>query len=114
MDETGFRIGEGKSQKVVPASPISFTETGRHSESITAIECIAADGWKTLPWFLVKAQYHRKAGILTKCLTIGRYKDKEEVNPLRVEVIIEGEIVGVETEIEDISDEVGVDALVGE
>jgi hypothetical protein len=40
--------------------------------------------------------------------------DKEEVNPLRVELIIEEEIVRVETEVEDIWDEVGVDALVGE
>ncbi|KAJ6050484.1 uncharacterized protein N7446_010593 [Penicillium canescens] len=60
MDETGFRIGEGKAQKVVSASPISFTATGGHSESITVIECIAADGWKTPPWFLVKAQYHQE------------------------------------------------------
>ncbi|KAJ6038846.1 uncharacterized protein N7446_012658 [Penicillium canescens] len=60
MDETGFRIGEGKAQKVVSASPISFTATGGHSESITAIECIAADDWKTPPWFLVKAQYHQE------------------------------------------------------
>ncbi|KAJ6039314.1 uncharacterized protein N7446_014062 [Penicillium canescens] len=61
MDETGFRIGEGKAQKVVSASPISFTATGGHGESITAIECIAADGWKTPPWFLVKAQYHQES-----------------------------------------------------
>jgi hypothetical protein len=40
--------------------------------------------------------------------------DKEEVNPLGVELIIEEEIVGVETEVEDIWDEVRVDALVGE
>jgi hypothetical protein len=39
--------------------------------------------------------------------------DKEEVNPLGEELIIE-EVVGVETEVEDIRDEVGVDALVGE
>jgi hypothetical protein len=41
-------------------------------------------------------------------------RDKEEVNPLGVELIIEEEIVGVKTEVEDIWDEVGVDALVGE
>ena len=40
--------------------------------------------------------------------------DKEEANPLGVELIIEEEVVGVETEVEDIWDEVGVDALVGE
>lgn len=40
--------------------------------------------------------------------------DKEEVNPLGVELVIEEEVVGVETEVEDIWDEVGVDALVGE
>jgi hypothetical protein len=40
--------------------------------------------------------------------------DKEEVNPLGVELIIEEEIVRVVTEVEDIWDEVGVDALVGE
>ena len=61
MDETGFRIGEGKAQKVVSASPISFTANGGHSESITGIECIAADGWKMPPWFLVKGQYHQES-----------------------------------------------------
>jgi hypothetical protein len=40
--------------------------------------------------------------------------DKEEVNPLGVELVIVEEVVGVETEVEDRWDEVGVDALVGE
>ncbi|KAG0153064.1 hypothetical protein PDIDSM_2023 [Penicillium digitatum] len=40
-DETGYRIGEGKS-----------------SESITGIECISADGWLMLPWFLPKGNTH--------------------------------------------------------
>ena len=46
FDERGFRIGEGKCQKVVSFNPAakrgsSSTETG---ETVTDIECIAADG----------------------------------------------------------------------
>jgi hypothetical protein len=58
FDESGFKIGEGKPQKVVSSRTTSHVATGGPAEAITAIECIAADGWLMPPWFLVKGQYH--------------------------------------------------------
>lgn len=52
-DETGYRIGQGK-HKVITSRTTSDIPTGGQSESITGIECIAADGWLMLPWFLPK------------------------------------------------------------
>ncbi|CRL28782.1 Homeodomain-like [Penicillium camemberti] len=52
-DETGYRIGQGK-HKVITSRTSSDIPTGGQSESITGIECIAADGWLMLPWFLPK------------------------------------------------------------
>jgi hypothetical protein len=34
----------------------SQTPAGGHTESITSIKCIAADGWSMLPWFLPKGK----------------------------------------------------------
>ncbi|KAJ5286423.1 hypothetical protein N7524_001729 [Penicillium chrysogenum] len=53
-DETGYQIGQGKKQKVVSTRTHSVVATGGPAESITGIECIAADGWSMLPWFLPK------------------------------------------------------------
>ena len=53
-DETGYQIGQGKPRKVVSSRATSHIATGGLAESITGIECIAADGWVMLPWFLVK------------------------------------------------------------
>ncbi|CRL31135.1 transcriptional regulator family: Centromere protein B, DNA-binding region [Penicillium roqueforti] len=58
FDESGFQIGQGKPQKVVSKSPTAYTPNGGIAEGITTIECVAADGWKMPPWFLVKGQYH--------------------------------------------------------
>ncbi|KAJ5615223.1 hypothetical protein N7537_000337 [Penicillium hordei] len=48
IDETGYRIGQGKQRKVITSRIISDIPTGGQSESITGIECIAADGWLML------------------------------------------------------------------
>ena len=47
FDETGFQIGQLSSQKVVTTYPYKTSRIGAAStrESLTAIECIAADGW---------------------------------------------------------------------
>jgi hypothetical protein len=58
FDETGFRIGEGKTEKVVSARGNSSNSTGGQAESLTGIECVSADGWVIPPWFLVKGRYH--------------------------------------------------------
>ncbi|KAJ5616638.1 hypothetical protein N7537_001752 [Penicillium hordei] len=47
-DETGFQIGQGKRQKVITSSTRCSNPTGGQVESITGIECIAADGWGSL------------------------------------------------------------------
>lgn len=59
FDECGFRPGEGKNQKVVGRKDFkrSFpdpAETER-GENITALECIAADGWYMDPLFIFKS-----------------------------------------------------------
>ncbi|KAJ5365290.1 hypothetical protein N7517_008176 [Penicillium concentricum] len=56
-DETGYRIG-GKPRKVITSRTTNDIATGGQSESITGIECIAADGWVMLPWFLPKGSLH--------------------------------------------------------
>lgn len=53
-DETGYQIGQGKKQKVVSTRTHSVVATSGPAESITGIECIAADSWSMLPWFLPK------------------------------------------------------------
>ena len=59
FDECGFRPGDGKSRKVIGSKSKSkscpdLAETER-SENITAIECIAADGWQMDPLFIFKS-----------------------------------------------------------
>jgi hypothetical protein len=57
FDECGFRPGQGKARKVIGTK-------GRcpdlaefdHAENITAIECIAADGWIMEPLFIFKGE----------------------------------------------------------
>lgn len=58
MEETGYQIGQGKPQKVATRHQSAYTRNRGLHELITGIECIAADGWKMAPWFLVKAQNH--------------------------------------------------------
>lgn len=60
FDESGFKIGEGKARKVetTKAGQSASIGTGGPSESLTSIECIAADGWVMPPWFLVKGEFH--------------------------------------------------------
>ena len=57
-DETGYIPGQGKQRKVVCDRVASNIATGGQAELITGIECIAADGWVMLPWFLVKGSHH--------------------------------------------------------
>lgn len=53
-DETGYQIGQGKHQKGIAPTGAYTNPTGGKNGSITGIECIAADGWVMLPWFLPK------------------------------------------------------------
>jgi hypothetical protein len=58
FDECGFQPGEGKNQRVVGRknrrSGPDLAETER-GENITALECIAADGWQMDPLFIFKS-----------------------------------------------------------
>ena len=60
FDETGFQIGQLSSQKVVTKYPYKTSRIGAAStrESLTAIECIAADGWSAPPFFIVRGEQH--------------------------------------------------------
>jgi hypothetical protein len=44
FDETGFRIGQGKTEKVVSARGNSTNSTGGQAESFTGIKCVS------IPW----------------------------------------------------------------
>jgi hypothetical protein len=61
FDETGFQIGQGKSQKVVTTRPnqtLRGNPTKEMGELVSAIECIAADGFVLLPYFIFKGVIH--------------------------------------------------------
>lgn len=55
FDECGFQPGQGRSRNVIGANSscpdLAETERG---ENITALECIAADGWQMDPLFIFK------------------------------------------------------------
>jgi hypothetical protein len=56
FDECGFQPGQGRSRKVIGSGlacpDLAETERG---ETITAVECIAADGWLMDPLFIFKS-----------------------------------------------------------
>lgn len=55
VDECGFQPGKGKNQKVLGgANPPDLSEL-EHSETITALECIAVDGGQMDPMFRFKS-----------------------------------------------------------
>jgi hypothetical protein len=56
FDECGFQPGQGQSRKVIGSrvSCPDLAETER-GETITAVECIAADGWLMDPLFIFKS-----------------------------------------------------------
>lgn len=56
FDECGFQPGEGESWKVVSSKKNcpDLAESER-TETITAVECIAADGWQMVPLFIFKS-----------------------------------------------------------
>ena len=58
MDECGFRPGECKPRKVIGSQKryVPDLATLDHAETITAVECIAADGWQMEPLFIYKGQ----------------------------------------------------------
>jgi len=60
FDETGFRLGEGKKQNVITANPSANAHipTGDRGQFLTAIKCIAADGWVMSPCFLFSGEWH--------------------------------------------------------
>jgi hypothetical protein len=60
VDETGFQLGQGKSQKVVTEFPdrTKHVPTGSQGELVTGIECIAADGWIMPPMILFAGTVH--------------------------------------------------------
>jgi hypothetical protein len=55
FDECGFRPGEGKSRNVIGSKSCPDLAETERGENITAIECIAADGWQMDPLFIFKS-----------------------------------------------------------
>jgi hypothetical protein len=60
IDETGFQLGQGKSQKVVNKYPdrTKYVPTSGIAETVTGVECIAADGWIMPPMILFAGIVH--------------------------------------------------------
>ena len=54
FDECGFQVGQGKPEKVLSTRKAPEIAGDDHGENITAIECIAADGWVMEPMFIFK------------------------------------------------------------
>lgn len=55
FDECGFQPGQGRSRKVFGSSNPPDLAESEKGENITALECIAADGWVMAPLFVFKA-----------------------------------------------------------
>ena len=60
FDESGFQLGQGKPQRVVTKHRRSskFIPTGGIGETVTGVECIAADSWVMPPFFIFQASVH--------------------------------------------------------
>ena len=60
FDESGFQLGQGKPQRVVTKHKRStrFIPTGGIGETVTGVECIAADGWVMPPFFIFQGSVH--------------------------------------------------------
>lgn len=58
FDECGFQPGQGRPRKVLGTQGLSPPDLAEaeHSENISAIECIAADGWIMTPLFIFKGE----------------------------------------------------------
>jgi hypothetical protein len=54
FDECGFQPGKGKSRKVIGSKGAPDLAESEKGKNITAIECIAADGWVMDPFFIFK------------------------------------------------------------
>jgi hypothetical protein len=56
FDECGFQPGQGRARNVIGAkSSCPDLAEGERGETITAVECIAADGWLMDPLFIFKS-----------------------------------------------------------
>ncbi|KAJ5379244.1 transcriptional regulator family: Centromere protein B DNA-binding region [Penicillium cosmopolitanum] len=75
FDECGFQPGKGKNRKVLGQEGGPDLGENEHSETITALECIAADGWFMDPLFVFKGTtfqevwYDNSEGLPPRTLT---------------------------------------------
>jgi hypothetical protein len=63
FDETGFRIGQGRHQKIITRDPKlnSYIESSTNRDFITLIETICGHGWTLPPMIIVSASRHLKS-----------------------------------------------------
>lgn len=55
FDECGFQPGKGKDQKVISGTQNRYNiASAEYTENITAVECIAADGWFMDSFYIFK------------------------------------------------------------
>jgi hypothetical protein len=55
FDECGFQPGKGRDRKVFGGPKCPDLAESERGENVTAVECIAADGWVMDPFFIFKA-----------------------------------------------------------
>jgi hypothetical protein len=62
FDETGFRIGMGRHQKIITRDPKArpYIESSTNRESITLIEAVSGDGYTLPPMVILSATTHRE------------------------------------------------------
>ncbi|KAJ5544105.1 transcriptional regulator family: Centromere protein B DNA-binding region [Penicillium frequentans] len=60
FDETGFQVGQTRSQKVVTRYRYSSEKLASvdRGQIVTSIECVAADGWSMVPYLIFKGRTH--------------------------------------------------------
>lgn len=55
FDECGFRPGKGQSWNMIGSKDCPDLAESENGKNITAVECIAADGWQIDPFFIFKS-----------------------------------------------------------
>lgn len=74
FDESGFQLGQGKSQRVVTKYKYRerFIPTGGITETVTVVECIAADGWVMPPMILFQGSQCSSRGMVSRSARLTR------------------------------------------
>ena len=86
FDETGFRIGQGKREKVITAYPDDAIHIPSDSSriSVTVVECIAAKGWVMPPFIIFPVLWAECRIHLHARYTKNSLRERKEENKRKV------------------------------